>query len=107
MGQQITNKAHRSKAWNIVNKPPLGGIMNNREINQEEGSHLFRVLDYLKDEFDGYPYEFDKDMKYFERLYSDFPSLDIEEELKQYHAWTLDQPSYKQISYRSRFRQSG
>ena len=71
----------------------------------EPNLNLIHVLNYLQLDFDGYPYERAKDGKYFERLLLEFPDLDIEEELKQYHAWILDQPSWKKISYRSRFRQ--
>jgi hypothetical protein len=71
----------------------------------EPNLNLIRVLNYLQLDFDGYPYEWSKDSKYFEKLLLEFPELDIEEELKQYHAWILDQPSEKKISYRSRFRQ--
>lgn len=63
------------------------------------------ALNYLRAEFTGYPYDAEKDLRYFQNLQWDFPQLDIEEELKQYHAWVLDQPSWKKISYRSRFRQ--
>jgi hypothetical protein len=73
--------------------------------NTEPNLNLIRVLNYIRFEFDGYPYEWDKDSKYFEKLLLEFPELDVEEELKQYHAWILDQPSWKKISYRSRFRQ--
>lgn len=62
------------------------------------------LLDYLQHQFDGYPYHPDKDPKYFNRLIGEFTDMDIEEELKQYHAWTLDQPEEKKIYYRSRFR---
>lgn len=75
------------------------------DLNKNEESGYLRVLNYLRDQFEQYPYEIPKDIKYFEQLFLDFPSLDIEEELKQYHAWVLDQPSWKKISYRSRFRQ--
>lgn len=71
----------------------------------EPNFKLIGVLNYLKLDFDGYPYEWEKDEKYFGKLLLEFPELDIEEELKQYHAWILDQPSWKKISYRSRFRQ--
>lgn len=71
----------------------------------EPNFKLIGVLNYLKLDFDGYPYECEKDEKYFGKLLLEFPKLDIEEELKQYHAWILDQPSWKKISYRSRFRQ--
>ena len=71
----------------------------------EPSVNLMRVLNYLKQDFDGYPYEWKKDSKYFGNLLLEFSELDIEEELKQYHAWILDQPSWKKISYRSRFRQ--
>lgn len=71
----------------------------------EQNFKLIGVLNYLKLDFDGYPYEWEKDEKYFGKLLLEFPELDIGEELKQYHAWILDQPSWKKISYRSRFRQ--
>lgn len=67
-------------------------------------SKLSRLLTYLQVEFDRYPYHEDKDPKYFNRLIGEFPQLDIEEELRQYHAWILDQPDHKKIYFRSRFR---
>lgn len=65
---------------------------------------LDRLTQYLTREFDGYPFSEVKDVKYFARLIVEFHDLDIEEELKSYHAWTLDQPDHKKIYYRSRFR---
>ena len=65
---------------------------------------LDRLLTYLAKDFDEYPFHDGKDPKYFNRLIEEFADLDIEEELKQYHAWILDQPDHKKIYYRSRFR---
>lgn len=65
---------------------------------------LERLLAYLGQDFDGYPFDAAKDPKYFDRLLIEFVDLDIDEELKQYHAWILDQPGHKKIYYRSRFR---
>lgn len=62
------------------------------------------ILEYLRSDFDKYPYEEVKDLAYFLRLLGDFSDLNVFEELKQYHAWTLDQPETKKIYYRSRFR---
>lgn len=64
-----------------------------------------QVLEYLRERFDGYPYDDGKDRGYFWQLFDDFSKeLNILEELKQYQAWTLDQPPEKKIHYRSRFR---
>ena len=65
---------------------------------------LDQLLGYLSVEFDGYSFQEDKDRKYFSRLILEFHDLDIAEELKQFHAWSLDQPESKKIYYRSRFR---
>lgn len=65
---------------------------------------LEQLLTYLSTIFDGYNYSEEKDLKYFSRLIEEFSDLDITEELKQFHAWTLDQPDDKKIYYRSRFR---
>lgn len=65
---------------------------------------LDRLLEYLSKVFDDYPYHESKDPKYFDRLIEEFSDLDIEEELKQYHSWILDQHPSKKIYYRSRFR---
>ncbi len=47
----------------------------------------------------------ERDYAYFSDLIEDFADkLDITEELKQFHAWTLDQSPEKKINYRSRFR---
>lgn len=67
-------------------------------------SKLDQLLSYLKLEFDTYPYHVEKDPKYFSRLIAEFPDLDLDDELRQYHAWALDQPDHKKIYYRSRFR---
>lgn len=65
---------------------------------------LDTLLHYLWLEFSEYSFQLEKDRKYFTRLIEEFSDLDIEEELKQYHAWVLDQPDHKKIYYRSRFR---
>jgi hypothetical protein len=65
---------------------------------------LEQMLTYLSVEFDSYTYREDKDRRYFSRLVEEFFDLDVGEELKQFHAWTLDQPDDKKIYYRSRFR---
>lgn len=67
-------------------------------------SKLDLLLAYLSQEFDGYAFSMEKDRKYFERLIVEFQDIDIEDELRQYHAWVLDQPDGKKIYYRSRFR---
>lgn len=67
-------------------------------------ARLAPILVYLKEHFSGYPYDDSKDPAYFSRLLEDFCDLNILEELKSYHAWTLDQPAEKKIFYRSRFR---
>ena len=65
---------------------------------------LVRLLGYLIQDFNGYPYDYEKDPAYFGRLLAEFPEIDIDDELRQYHAWVLDQPNGKKIYYRSRFR---
>lgn len=70
----------------------------------ENPEQLKRILDYLGGAFDGFPYCSTVDQKYFSWLLRDFPQLDIEEELKQYHSWTLDQTNKNKINHHSRFR---
>jgi len=72
--------------------------------SSEETGHLPRMLEYLQSVFEGFPYREIVDQKYFSWLMIDFPGLDIEEELKQYHAWTLDQSNQKKMNHHSRFR---
>jgi hypothetical protein len=67
-------------------------------------SKLEQILGYLSNEFDGYPYCKEKEQKYFNRLINEFTDIDLFDELKQFHAWTLDQSDDKKIYYRSRFR---
>jgi len=46
-----------------------------------------------------------RDDSYFEALLQDFGSdFDIDEEMKRFHAWTLDRPQGPANSPRSRFR---
>ncbi|MGE4232044.1 MAG: hypothetical protein AB7F43_01830 [Bacteriovoracia bacterium] len=72
--------------------------------SDDEISDFGRVLEFLKKRFDNFTFDRDKDFNFFLYLFEDFPDLDIEEELKQFHAWTLDQDPEKPIYYRSRFR---
>lgn len=65
---------------------------------------LDQLLAYLSAEFDGYSFSEEKDRRYFARLIDEFNDLDLGEELRQFHAWTLDQADGKKIYYRSRFR---
>lgn len=74
------------------------------EIIEIEEKQLQIILNYLENDFLFYPYSSVKDVKYFTQLLMEFRDLNIIEELKQYHAWVLDQPEEKEISYRSRFR---
>ena len=62
------------------------------------------LLEYLECNFNEYPYAAHKDLSYFAQLLCEFYDLEVFEELKQYHAWVLDQPEDKKIYYRSRFR---
>jgi hypothetical protein len=63
-----------------------------------------KIIFYLRNRFEGYPFCYSKDPMYFMQLSEDFKDLELLEELKQYHAWVLDQPEDKKIFYRSRFR---
>lgn len=73
-------------------------------IASYQQSLLEGLLNYLKCDFELYPYSEERDPRYYAQLLKEFDSLDLLEELKQYHAWILDQPEEKKISYRSRFR---
>jgi hypothetical protein len=67
-------------------------------------SKLDGLIGYLQRNFVEYPFDEEKDRPYFCRLIDEFGDLDIDDELRQYHAWVLDQSSTKKIYYRSRFR---
>jgi hypothetical protein len=76
-------------------------------MTDEQGRYSIKLgalLKFLSCSFDKYPFDENKDSKYFNLLIQDFTDLDIGDELRQYHAWTLDQPDDKKIYYRSRFR---
>ncbi len=73
-------------------------------VKAEPTPKLDQLLGYLSSEFDGYSFNEEKDRKYFARLIDEFADMDLSEELRQFHAWTLDQPDDKKIYYRSRFR---
>ena len=75
-----------------------------REESAGPSSKLSKLLEFLSCSFNRYPFDEVKDTRYFDLLIAEFSDLDIEDELRQYHAWTLDQPDDKKIYYRSRFR---
>jgi hypothetical protein len=72
--------------------------------NDDRLSSIERVLRFLRNRFDNFTYDPDKDPRFFLYLFEEFPGLDIEEELKQFHAWTLDQDEMRPIYYRYHFR---
>ena len=74
-------------------------------MNHESPSTtLDKVLYYLKNVFPNYPYNDLKDALFFEMLIDEFPRVNIGEELKDFCAWTLDQPDDSFQAIRSLFR---
>lgn len=67
-------------------------------------SKVSQLLEFLSCHFHRYPFDEAKDARYFNLLIEEFVGLDVFDQLRQYHAWTLDQPDDKKIHYRSRFR---
>lgn len=64
------------------------------------------IIEFIKEAFNNFPLREEVDRRYFAYLMNDFGDLDIEDELKQYHAWTLDRsPNEKELNHHSRFRQ--
>ena len=74
------------------------------DADDDRVSPYERVLRFLRDRFDNFTFDPDKDPRFFIHLFEEFPALDIEEELKQFHAWTLDQDEMRPIYYRYHFR---
>jgi hypothetical protein len=52
----------------------------------------------------GYPFNFEKDFLFIRDLLVDFPSLDLEKEIKGWKTWLLDRRLKGRINYRSRLR---
>jgi len=64
-------------------------------LEHEIDSHqIDRIIGFLKDGFEGFTLNESIDRKFFTFLMLDFEKLDIEEELKQFQAWTLDQKDH-------------
>jgi hypothetical protein len=51
-----------------------------------------------------YPFNFEKDLPFIRDLLVDFPSLDLEKEIKGWKTWLLDRRPKGRINYRSRLR---
>gem|GEM_PF-2388013 len=100
---QTSLSLHQSCSFRIIPTMNLFGGTMEQERNLYP-IKLGKLLEYLSCTFDNYPFSEKKDSKYFGLLIDEFVDLDIEEELKQYYAWTLDLPERKKIYYRSRFR---
>lgn len=64
---------------------------------------LQTISEYLIAHFTDYPYNEQRDQTYFNLLFTEFPDIDIFEELKAYHIWTLDFP-LQNTSHRTKFR---
>ncbi len=75
----------------IVKKMPMSEKLND-------------LLYFAGNCFSGYPYCRAKDPVYFELLLEEFIELDLLQELKLYHTWTLDMKGGSPIPYRTMFR---
>ena len=78
----------------------------NSNTHVTERFSVERIIEFLRNIFDDFAVREDADRKFFTLLALDFENLNIEEELKQYYAWTLDQETIgRRSNHRSRFRQ--
>jgi len=51
-----------------------------------------------------YPFNFERDLSFIRDLLVDFPTLDLEQEIKDWKTWLLDRKLKGNINYRSRLR---
>ena len=66
---------------------------------------LDAIMAFIKEAFDNFAVDDRIDRKFFTLLIQDFNTLDVLDELKNYHAWTLDQVrSGRAVNHHSRFR---
>jgi len=76
----------------------------NKPMEKNE-TKIRRIIDLARTAFSGMIINDTNAVHFFNFLCEDFVDLDIEEELKQYYAWTLDQlPNGKKMNHHSRFR---
>lgn len=55
-------------------------------------SSIDPIITYLRNCFYEFGYLYDVDERYFALLQQEFPDVDILEQLKIFHMWTLDAP---------------
>ena len=66
---------------------------------------LDQIIAFIQEAFDDFAIDERIDRKFFALLTQDFDTIDVLDELKNYHAWTLDQPrNGRAINHHSRFR---
>jgi hypothetical protein len=73
-------------------------------FNDENKERVENILNYIVSNFEGYNLMKEKDMKFYASIITDFPNTNIEDELKQFYAWTLDNPEKVKNNFRSKFR---
>jgi hypothetical protein len=72
-------------------------------MDQSPPNQCDQIITYLKNRFDGYPFDADKDIQFVSLLNEDFCHLNILEELKLFHTWIMDVESPRS-NLRTRFR---
>lgn len=66
---------------------------------------LGQIVTFIQEAFDDFAIDERIDRKFFALLMQDFDTIDVLDELKNYHAWTLDQvQNGRAINHHSRFR---
>jgi len=79
--------------------PPPETSFASRSMSEGERRYL-HLLKSVPD----YPFNFEKDLPFIRDLLVDFPSLDLEKEIKGWKTWLLDRRPKGKINYRSRLR---
>jgi len=64
---------------------------------------LLELMNNLK-EVNNYPFDFDKDAEFLKALLVDFPTINIQEQIKKWAIYILDNPFKKKSNPRSQFR---
>ena len=69
-------------------------------LESDSARHSLHLLKSIQ----GYPFDYKKDLTFIQDLLIDFPSADINSNIKDWKVWLLDNPLKGKINYRSRLR---
>ncbi|HHW03383.1 MAG TPA: hypothetical protein GXX35_11365 [Thermoanaerobacterales bacterium] len=107
---KVTEKKQSGNSKETEKKQSLDTNKNDKNDKNEKNDKKLVIDPFLREilnqlqQIKDYPFDFDKDIDFIKSLLTDFPDLNLQEEIKKWATYKLDKPFKKKSNPRSQFR---